>query len=39
MRDACVLGDVADPCAVVPVLGEHADRGVEDPLPLVLGGD
>jgi hypothetical protein len=39
VRDARVLGDVADARAVVPVLGKHADRGIEDPLPLVLGGD
>ena len=35
MRDPCVLGDVADPRTVVPVLREHAHGRVEDALPLV----
>jgi hypothetical protein len=39
VRDSCILGDVADPCAVVAVFGEHADRSFEDPLPLVPSGD
>ena len=39
MGDARVLGDVSDARTVVPVLSEHADRGVEDALPLVLRGD
>jgi hypothetical protein len=39
VRDARFLRDVADARAVVPVLGEHANRGVEDHLPLVLSGD
>ena len=39
VRDARVLGDVADPRAVVAVIGEDADRRVEDELPLVLGSD
>ena len=30
VRDARVLGDVADARGVVAVLGEDADRGVED---------
>ena len=39
VRDAGVLGDVADARTVVPALGEHADRGVEDQLPLLPVGD
>ena len=39
VRDAGVLGDVADARAVVAVLGEDADRGVEDELALVRLGD
>ena len=39
MSDARVLGDVADPRAVVAVIGKDADRGVEDELPLVRGSD
>ena len=35
VRDTGVLGDVADARAVVPVLGEDADRGIEDELALV----
>jgi hypothetical protein len=33
--DAGVLRDVADARSVVPVLGEDANRGIEDELALV----
>ena len=39
VRDTGVLRDVADARAVVAVLGEDADRSVEDPLALVRLGD
>jgi hypothetical protein len=35
----CVLRDVADPGTVVAMLREHADRGVEDELALVIQCD
>jgi len=39
VRDARVLGDVADARAVVTMLGEDANRGVEDEGALVRLGD
>ena len=39
MRDARILGDVADARAVVAALGEDANRGVEDEGSLVRLGD
>ena len=39
VRDSRVLRDVADARAVVAVVGEHADRGVEDELALLSVGD
>jgi hypothetical protein len=39
VRDARVLCDVADARAVVAVLGEDADGGIEDALPLVESSD
>ena len=39
MCDARVLGDVGDTRAVVALIGEHADRGVEDQLSLLAMGD
>ena len=37
VRDAGLLGDVADPGGVVAVAREHADRRGENELPLLLG--
>ena len=37
MRDPGVRGDVRDARAVVAVIREHAYRGIEDELALVLG--
>ena len=39
VRDARILGDVADPRTVVAVIGEDAYRSVENELPLVRGSD
>ncbi len=43
VRDAGLLGDVADPGGVIPVPGEDTHGGVEDQPALVLrrplGGD
>ena len=39
VRDTRVFGDVADPRAVVAVLGEHANGSVQDPRALVRLGD
>ena len=39
VRDAGLLGDVADPRRVVALLGERPHGGVEDLPPLLLRGD